>query len=126
VRYAKTAGGQPVPIREEEPVSESRYVPLEKRAGWLIEKGTEAWQRLQRLAMTEDELLDSVVLLGQELWLPHHETDGALYAVTLRIAVHYPAASRAAAEARVGAFFTQVEAELTDDRGQVRIAAEVR
>jgi len=107
-------------------VGESRYIPLEQRAEWLIEKGVEAWQRIQRLAMEDDEPLDSVVLLGQNLWLPHHETDGRLYHVTLRIAVHYPCHDRPRAEARVRACLREIETEMADDRGGVRIAAEVR
>jgi hypothetical protein len=103
-----------------------RYVPLERRSEWLIEKGVRAWQEIQRLAMEESEPLDSVVLLGQELWLPHHETEGTLYRVTLRIAVHYPHATRAASEALVTAALRELEARFSDDQGGLSIAAEVR
>jgi len=107
-------------------MSESRYVPQEQRAGWLIEKGVAAWQQIQRLAMAEDDLVDSIVLLGQELWLPHHETDGTQYHVTLRVAVHYPPDSRAAAQVQVEAFFRRLEGEMADERGGLKIAAESR
>ena len=107
-------------------MSESRYVPLEQRAAALIEKGTRAWQEIQRLAMSEDEPLDSVVLLGQELWLPHHETDGSKYRVTLRLAVHFPKEGGGIAEARVYDRFLELEAALSDDQGSVSIASDVR
>jgi hypothetical protein len=107
-------------------MSESRYVPLERRAEWLIEKGVRAWQEIQRLAMSDEEPLDSVVLLGQELWLPHHETDGTKYHVTLRVAVLYPEQGREAAEAQVNACFREIEAREADERGGLRLAAEVR
>lgn len=103
-----------------------RYVPLEQRAEWLIAKGIRAWQEIQRLAMAESEPLDSVVLLGQALWLPHHETEGALYGVTLRIAVHYPQATRSAAEAEVTTCLRELEARFSDEQGSLTIAAEVR
>ena len=107
-------------------MSEGRYVSLEQRAAWLIEKGVRAWQEIQRLAMSDDEPLDSVVLLGQELWLPHHETLGSRYRVTLRVAVHFPEADRAAAEERVEACFRELEERCSDERGTLKIAAEVR
>ena len=107
-------------------MSECRYVPQEQRAANLIEKGVRAWQEIQRLAMAEDELLDSIVLLGQELWLPHHETDPSKFGVTLRIGVHYPQASRESAEAQVSQFFRQLEAEASDGEGWLRIGPESR
>jgi hypothetical protein len=107
-------------------MSECRYIPLEDRAERLIEKGIRAWQEIQRLAMSEDEPLDSIVLLGQELWLPHHETDGTKHRVTLRVAVHFPEQNRQAAERQVYECFRELEERLTDDQGGVRIAAEVR
>ena len=107
-------------------MEEPRYVAPEQRAAWLIEKGVQAWQEIQRLAMGEEELLDSVVLLGQQLWMPHHETDGALFRVTLRLAVHDPDDGRADAEARVKRFFEELERRHSDDRGTVAIAAETR
>jgi hypothetical protein len=106
-------------------VSERRYVPQEERAARLIEKGVRAWQEIQRLAMAEDELLDSVVLLGQELWLPHHETDLAKFGVTLRIGVHYPEGNPAAA-AQVSRFFRGLETQWSDAGGWLRIDAETR
>ena len=36
-----------------------KYVPLEQRAVWLIDKGRAAWQEVQRVAMVEEELVDS-------------------------------------------------------------------
>jgi hypothetical protein len=104
----------------------ARYIAPEQRAAWLIEKGVQAWQEVQHLAMSEDELLDSVVLLGQQLWMPHHETDGALFRVTLRLAVHYPEAGRAAAEARVKGLLAELERKHSDDRGTVAFAADTR
>jgi hypothetical protein len=95
------------------------YIPLEQRAAVLTEKGVRVWQEIQRLAMAHDELLDSVVLLGQELWLPHHETDGAKYSVTLRIAVHYPSPT---AEAPVREQFRELERRFSGDDGTVHIA----
>jgi hypothetical protein len=105
---------------------EARYVPLERRAEWLIQKGVRAWQEIQRLAMSEEEPFDSVTLLGQELWLPHHETEGARYRLTLRLGVHYPAASRAAAEELATRHFRELEAAFSDSQGTLSIAAEVR
>ena len=107
-------------------VSEPRYISPEQRAAWLIEKGVRAWQEIQRLALSEDEPLDSVVLLGQELWMPHHETDGSRFRVTLRIAVHYPAVEREAARERVEACFHELERELSNERGALGIATEPR
>jgi len=105
---------------------EGRYVPLERRAEWLIQKGIRAWQEIQRLAMSEEEPLDSVVLVGQELWLPHHETEGTLYRVTLRIAVHFPEPTRTASAAYVTACLRELEGRFSDDQGSLSIAAEVR
>jgi len=107
-------------------VSECRYIPLGQRAELLIDKGTRAWQELQRLAMEEDELIDSLVFLGQELWLPHHETEGREYHVTLRVAVHYPAGLEETAQARVVTAFCELESRFSDDQGGLRIAAEGR
>lgn len=103
-----------------------RYVPLEQRAGWLIEKGVRAWQEIQRLAMSEAEPLDSVVLLGQELWLPHHETEGTRYRLALRVAVHFPEATRDASQELVSTFFRELEARYSDEQGSLLIAADVR
>lgn len=106
-------------------MSECRYIPLEQRAAALIQKGVRTWQEIQRVAMAEDELLDAVALLGQELWLPHHETDASKYHTTLRVAVHLPAENRAAAT-EVEALFRELERRATDEQGGVRIAAEFR
>lgn len=107
-------------------MSECRYIPLEQRAAALIAKGTRAWQEVQRLAMADDEPLDSVVLLGQELWLPHHETDGSLYGVTLRLAIHLPSVERHAKRVRVETYLHELEAALSDEQGRLSIAAEER
>jgi len=103
-----------------------RYVPLERRSEWLIQKGIRAWQEIQRLAMSDAEPLDSVVLLGQELWLPHHETEGTLYRVTLRIAVHFPVATRSASEVHVTACLRELEGRFSDERGSLSVAMEIR
>ena len=102
-------------------MSEGRYVSPDQRAAWLIDKGTRAWQEIQRLAMSEHEPFDAVVLLGQELWLPHHETNGRLFRVTLRIGVHYPEHGREAAEALVAECVRELCEELSDDTGELRI-----
>ena len=103
-----------------------RYISLEQRAEALIEKGRAAWQEIQRLAMAEDDLIDSIVLLGQDLWLPHHETDGRRFSTTLRIGLHLPAATQEAAEAELELRFREIEERFHDDQGFVRIAPEVR
>lgn len=103
-----------------------RYTSLEQRAERLIEKGRAAWQEIQHLAMAEDDLIDSIVLLGQDLWLPHHETDGGRFSTTLRIGLHLPAANQETAEAELELRFREIEEHFRDDRGSVRIAAEVR
>ena len=110
------------------PVSdgEGLYIPLEQRAAWLIEKGVRAWQAVQQFAMAHDDLLDSVVLVGQELWLPHHETEGTLYSVSLRVAIHFPDANRHAAAERVLEFFRDLEQRFSDDRGRLLVSAETR
>lgn len=103
-----------------------KYIPLEQRAAWLIEKGRSAWQEVQRLAMAEDELIDSIVLLGQDLWLPHHETEGHKFSTTLRIGLHLPEQNQEAADAALESRFREIEEHFQDERGYVRIAAEVR
>lgn len=103
-----------------------RYISLEQRAEWLIEKGRSAWQEVQRLAIAEDDLIDSIVLLGQDLWLPHHETDGRKFSTSLRIGLHLPEHNQEAAEAELESRFREIEEHFRDDRGFVRIAAEVR
>lgn len=105
-------------------MSERKYEPLEAHAARLIDKGVRAWQELQRLAMDENELFDSVVLLGQELWLPHHETDASLYGVTLRLAVHYPPGTDSAAEEQVAVAVREIAARETDANGRLMIQLE--
>ncbi|MFN3650266.1 MAG: hypothetical protein ACK47B_11865 [Armatimonadota bacterium] len=107
-------------------MSECRYIPLEQRAARLIEKGVRGWQEIQRLAMSEEEPVDSIVLLGQRLWLPHHETNGAAYGVTLEIGVHYPEDRRAASEALVERYLAELKARLSDDEGTLQVLVEVR
>jgi hypothetical protein len=107
-------------------VSECRYIPLAQRAEVLIEKGTRAWQAIQRLSMAEDDLVDSVVLVGQELWLPHHEYEAAKYSVTLRVAVHYPPGCGRQCEDRMTELFQELERRMTDETGSLWIAAETR
>ncbi|HEU4753547.1 MAG TPA: hypothetical protein VFU47_10610, partial [Armatimonadota bacterium] len=102
------------------------YIPLEQRAAWLIEKGVAAWQQIQQFAIAHDELLDSVVLLGHDLWLPHHETDGRLYSVTLRVAVHFPPENRQAAAEQVLTYFQSLERGGSDERGSLLVSTETR
>jgi hypothetical protein len=103
-----------------------KYVPLEQRAAWLIDKGRSAWQEVQRVAMVEEELVDSAILLGHDLWLPHHETDGSRFGVTLRVAIHVPPGASGDASGRLSALFTGIEESRRDERGFVRIALELR
>jgi hypothetical protein len=109
-----------------ETMAEPRYISQEQRATWLIEKGVLAWQEIQRLAMEEDELLDSVLLLGQELWLPHHETRGAEYCVTLRIAVHFPEAHPESSAQRFTGFLRNLGEKMSDDKGRLTVDIEER
>src|SRR5689334_8558276 len=61
-------GSMKAPLASEgDGVTEERYISLAERARRLIDKGTVAWQRLQAFAMASDELIDSVVLRGQDL-----------------------------------------------------------
>src|SRR5947207_9581006 len=78
---------------EEIRMTEARYISQAERARRLIDKAVLAWQRLQAFAMEHDEAVDSLVLRGQELWLPHHETDPRKFRVTLVVALHYPESS---------------------------------
>jgi hypothetical protein len=103
-----------------------KYVPLEQRAVWLIDKGRAAWQEVQRVAMLEDELVDSAILLGHDLWLPHHETDGSRFGVTLRVAIHVPPDAPGDASARLATLCKAIEESGRDDRGFVRIGVELR
>lgn len=69
-------------------MTSTKYVPVEERASDLIEAGVQAWQNLQRYCMGADDQIDSVVLLGQRVWLPHHETDPTRFSTTLELIVH--------------------------------------
>jgi hypothetical protein len=101
-----------------------RYAPLEVRAAELIARAREAWSDLQRLAMLEDELFDSLVLVGFDLWLPHHETDPSRFGVTLRVGVRYPEAGCGAVEARAASHLAEIGARRSGPEGTVRIAIE--
>ena len=103
---------------------EGRYISQAERARRLIEKGITAWQRFQAFAMGNDELVDSVVLRGQELWLPHHETDGRRFRVTLVISLHFPPAAAKEARAAVAAFLEALSQELSDEEGTLAVRAE--
>jgi hypothetical protein len=109
---------------EEDRVAEGRYIAQAERARRLIDKGIAAWQRFQTFAMANDELVDSVVLRGQELWLPHHETDGREFRVTLVISLHFPAAAIQAARAPVDGFLEALSQELSDEEGTLVVRAE--
>jgi hypothetical protein len=103
---------------------EARYISQAERARRLIDKAVSAWQRFQAFAMEHDELVDSLVLRGQELWLPHHETDGRQFRVTLVVSLHYPERGNAAARETVDAFIRKVEHEFSDDDGSVAVRQE--
>jgi hypothetical protein len=107
-------------------MAESRYISQAECARRLIDKAVAAWQRLQSFAMQHDELIDSLVLRGQELWLPHHETDGSQFRVTLVVELHYPAGADAAHRDRVQAFIHEIEREHTDAEGSLVVRAGVR
>jgi len=112
------------PVSEGDGVTEERYISQAERARRLIDKGTAAWQRVQAYAMANDEQIDSVVLRGQELWLPHHETDGRRFGVTLVVSLHVPAADEEAVRSLVSAFLQALEKELSDDHGTLSIRVE--
>jgi len=103
-----------------------RYLPLEQRAAALLAAGHAAWYDLQRLALEEDDVFDSLTLLGHELWLPHHEAEGREFRVTLRVAARYPEAGCGAVEARAAESFAAIEARHSGPEGVVRIALEPR
>ena len=105
-------------------MTESRYISQAERARRLIDKAVLAWQRLQAFAMESDELVDSLVLRGQELWLPHHETDARNFRVTLVVALHFPETAGAEGRAVVHRFMEQVAQELSDGEGTLVIRAE--
>src|SRR5881227_3257999 len=98
-------------------MTEPRYISQAERARRLIDKAILAWQRLQAFAMDHDELVDSLVLRGQELWLPHHETDARQFRVTLVVELHVPADSGGSASTEIARFIEQLEAALSDDHG---------
>lgn len=103
----------------ESKVSECAYLPLEQRAAALVAKGTRGWQDLQRVVIAE-ELAESLLLRGQELWLPHHETDPAQFHVTLRVTAYLPPGDRSAAE-RLQQRIAALEADSLDEAGHLRI-----
>jgi DNA-binding IclR family transcriptional regulator len=105
-------------------VSEGRYVSQAERARRLMERGVAAWQQLQTFAMAHDETVDSVVLQGQELWLPHHETEGRRFRVTLVVGVHYPAEATEEARRAVAEFVHRLEQESSDEDGTLSVQAE--
>jgi hypothetical protein len=107
-------------------VAEVRYISQAEWARRLIDKGTAAWQRVQAFAMANDERIDSVVLRGQELWLPHHETDGRRFRVTLVVSLHVPSADEVQSRSLVSAFLQSLEQELSDDHGSLSIQVEAR
>jgi hypothetical protein len=96
-----------------------RYISQAERARRLIDKAVLAWQRLQAFAMENDEVVDSLVLRGQELWLPHHETDTRKFRVTLVVDLHYPADAGDHPRTVVAGFIQSLEAEFSDDDGSL-------
>jgi hypothetical protein len=104
-------------------MTESRYISQAERARRLIDKGVLAWQRLQAFAMGHDELVDSLVLRGQELWLPHHETDASKFRVTLVVDLHVPEGSGSDSEGEVDSFIGGLEGEFSDAEGRLVIRA---
>jgi hypothetical protein len=109
-----------------DPVSEQRYISLAERARRLIDKGVAAWQRLQTFGMTHDELVDSLVLRAQELWLPHHETDAREFRVTLVVSLHIPESASPDAAAAIASHLQALEQELSDREGSLVVRAEMR
>jgi hypothetical protein len=102
-------------------MTEPRYISQAERARRLIDKAVIAWQRLQAFAMEQDELVDSLVLRGQELWLPHHETDARRFRVTLVVELHVPVAAHPGASATVARFIERLEETLSDDQGTLAV-----
>src|SRR5947199_3780280 len=96
-----------------------RYISQAERARRLIDKAVPAWQRLQAFAMEHDELVDSLVLRGQELWLPHHETDGRQFRVTLAVSLHFPATAGSDAQETFASFIRELEQQFTDEEGSL-------
>ena len=105
-------------------MTEARYISQAERARWLIDKAVLAWQRLQAFAMEHDEVVDSLVLRGQELWLPHHETDPRKFRVTLIVALHYPESSVDDPRATVAQFIQQLQEAFSDSEGTLAVRTE--
>jgi hypothetical protein len=103
---------------------EGRYISQAERARRLIDKAVAAWQQIQTFAMEHDGLVDSLVLGGQELWLPHHETDGRQFRATLVASLHYPEQAGAAARVTVEAFIRKLEQEFSDADGSLAVRLE--
>ena len=105
-------------------MTETRYLSQAERARRLIDRAIDAWQRLQAFAMEHDEWLDSLVLRGQELWLPHHETDARNFRVTLVVDVHYPEGPATEAREAVAEFSRHLESQLSDSEGSLAVRIE--
>ncbi len=102
-------------------MTEARYISQAERACRLIDKAVFAWQRLQAFAMEHDELVDSLVLRGQELWLPHHETDARKFRVILMVDLHYPERAGDVAREKVYRFIHKLEQEFSDLDGSLAV-----
>src|SRR4029077_10577143 len=105
-------------------MTEARYISQAERARRLIDKAVIAWQRLQAFAMEHDEVVDSLVLRGQELWLPHHETDARKFRVTLVVHLHYPERAEADARETIARLIQQLEKEFSDSDGTLAVRTE--
>ena len=105
-------------------MTEARYISQAERARGLIDKAAAAWQRVQAFAMEHDEWVDSVVLRGQELWLPHHETDARKFRVTLVVDLHYPERPGDGPRATITRFLQQLEREFSDADGTLVVRTE--
>jgi hypothetical protein len=107
-------------------MSQARYISQAERARRLIDKAVAAWQRLQAFSMEHDELVDSLVLRGQELWLPHHETNGRQFRVTLAVSLHFPGTEAEGAQESVARFVQELEQQFTDEDGSLAVQVESR
>jgi hypothetical protein len=105
-------------------VTEGRYISQAERARRLIDKAVAAWQRVQSYAMANDDLVDSIILRGHELWLPHHETEGARYRVTLVVSLHYPVGALVESREAVAHLIRQLEKEFSDGDGTLTVRAQ--
>lgn len=105
-------------------MSEGRYISQGERARRLIDKGVAAWQQLQAFALAHDERVDSAILRGQELWLPHHETEGRRFRVTLVVSLHYPGHAPDDARQVVADYLRRLEQQLCDEDGTLVVRAE--